>query len=69
LCLLGHFQAKQEALREDANVFDVSFEGQGDESVVASATDVKVCIMAHLLCACALAVALSGLPLAHRCTT
>lgn len=36
------FQAKQEALREDDNVFDVAFEGQGDDSAVLSATDVKV---------------------------
>lgn len=25
-------------------MFDVSYEGQGDESVIASATDVKVCV-------------------------
>jgi len=33
--------AKREALREDDNVFDVSFEGMGNDEVV-SATDVKV---------------------------
>mmetsp|Transcript_25706 Transcript_25706/g.56007 ORF Transcript_25706/g.56007 Transcript_25706/m.56007 type:complete len:749 (-) Transcript_25706:104-2350(-) len=36
------FQMKQEALKEDDNVFDVSFEGQGDSNTTASATDVKV---------------------------
>jgi ATP-binding cassette subfamily F protein 1 len=37
------FQIKQEALRDDDdNVFDVAFEGQGDENAIASATDVKV---------------------------
>lgn len=37
-------QAKVEALREDDNVFDVSYEGQGDDAGAAavSATDVKV---------------------------
>lgn len=34
-------RAKEDALREDENVFDVSYEGMGDE-VTASATDVKV---------------------------
>lgn len=34
---------KVEALRDDENVFDVSFEGMGgDETATASATDVKV---------------------------
>jgi ATP-binding cassette subfamily F protein 1 len=34
---------KQEALREDANVFDVSYEGMGsDDAPAATATDVKV---------------------------
>lgn len=37
-------QAKVEALKEDDNVFDVSFEGQGEDSATASATDVKVCV-------------------------
>lgn len=36
------FQMKQEALREDDNVFDVAFEGQGDDNATTSATDVKV---------------------------
>lgn len=36
------YRAKQEALREDDNVFDVSFEGQGEDTATASATDVKV---------------------------
>ncbi|GAX85748.1 hypothetical protein CEUSTIGMA_g13163.t1 [Chlamydomonas eustigma] len=36
------FQMKQEALKDDDNVFDVAFEGQGDENAVTSATDVKV---------------------------
>ena len=35
-------QLKLEALREDDNVFDVAFEGQGDENAATSATDVKV---------------------------
>ncbi|GFH15030.1 uncharacterized protein HaLaN_11184 [Haematococcus lacustris] len=35
-------QAKVEALKEDDNVFDVSFEGQGEEGTTASATDIKV---------------------------
>lgn len=35
------FQAKQDALKEDENVFDVAYEGQGEDAVV-SATDVKV---------------------------
>lgn len=35
-------QAKVEALKEDDNVFDVSYEGQGDENATTSATDVKV---------------------------
>ena len=35
-------QMKMEALREDDNVFDVAFEGQGDENAATSATDVKV---------------------------
>lgn len=34
-------QVKAEALKDDDNVFDVSFEGQGMEAI-ASATDVKV---------------------------
>ncbi|GIL68036.1 hypothetical protein Vafri_21320 [Volvox africanus] len=34
-------RAKEDALREDENVFDVSYEGMGDE-VSATATDVKV---------------------------
>lgn len=36
------FQIKLEALKDDDNVFDVAFEGQGDESATSSATDVKV---------------------------
>jgi hypothetical protein len=39
-------QAKKEALREDENVFDVSFEGMGNDEVV-SATDVKVGLGGH----------------------
>ena len=38
------YQLKQEALREDDDVFDVAFEGQGDENAATSATDVKVTI-------------------------
>uniref|UniRef100_A0A7S3QXV4 ABC transporter domain-containing protein n=1 Tax=Dunaliella tertiolecta TaxID=3047 RepID=A0A7S3QXV4_DUNTE len=34
-------QLKLAALREDDNVFDVSYEGQGEDSATASATDVK----------------------------
>ena len=34
--------ARAEAMREDDNVFDVSFEGMGSEEATASATDVKV---------------------------
>lgn len=34
-------RAKEDALREDENVFDVSYEGMGEE-VSATATDVKV---------------------------
>lgn len=33
---------KVEAMREDDNVFDVSFEGMGTDEPTASATDVKV---------------------------
>jgi ATP-binding cassette subfamily F protein 1 len=33
---------KAEALRDDENVFDVSFEGMGTVEATASATDVKV---------------------------
>lgn len=34
---------KEEALRDDENVFDVAFEGMGtDDTATASATDVKV---------------------------
>jgi hypothetical protein len=33
---------KAEAMRDDENVFDVSFEGMGTEEATASATDVKV---------------------------
>ncbi|MEW5312400.1 MAG: hypothetical protein WDW38_004039 [Sanguina aurantia] len=36
------FRAKEDALREDDNVFDVSFEGQGEIMTTVSATDVKV---------------------------
>jgi hypothetical protein len=37
------YQMKQEAMREDDNVFDVAFEGQGgDAAAIFSATDVKV---------------------------
>ncbi|KAF5839706.1 P-loop containing nucleoside triphosphate hydrolase protein [Dunaliella salina] len=35
------YQLKLAALREDDNVFDVSYEGQGEDSATASATDVK----------------------------
>lgn len=35
-------QMRLEALREDDNVFDVAFEGQGDVNAATSATDVKV---------------------------
>ncbi|KAG2501866.1 hypothetical protein HYH03_000364 [Edaphochlamys debaryana] len=35
-------RAKEDALREDENVFDVSYEGMGSEDVAATATDVKV---------------------------
>eukprot|EP00967_Tisochrysis_lutea_P037460 scaffold45020_cov18-Tisochrysis_lutea.AAC.1 len=37
-------QLKLAALREDDNVFDVSYEGQGEDSATASATDVKCCV-------------------------
>jgi hypothetical protein len=39
-------QAKADALREDDNVYDVSYEGQGTsmQEVAATATDVKVCV-------------------------
>eukprot|EP00955_Chlamydomonas_euryale_P015421 165153-Chlamydomonas_euryale.AAC.3 len=36
------YQIKKDALREDDNVFDVAFEGQGDENALTSAMDVKV---------------------------
>ena len=36
------FQMKQEALREDDNVFDVAFEGQGDDNATTSAERRKV---------------------------
>ena len=32
---------REDAMREDDNVFDVAFEGMGNEEVTASATDVK----------------------------
>mmetsp|Transcript_28799 Transcript_28799/g.52898 ORF Transcript_28799/g.52898 Transcript_28799/m.52898 type:complete len:685 (-) Transcript_28799:233-2287(-) len=35
------YKAKQDALKEDDNVFDVSYEGQGDEAI-STATDIKV---------------------------
>ncbi len=52
------------ALREDDNVFDVSYEGQGEEGATASATDVKVhrahpCMM-H--CFCYMAMRVKGPP-------
>ncbi len=34
-------RAKQDAMREDENVFDVAFEGMGGDEAAASATDVK----------------------------
>eukprot|EP00983_Pelagomonas_calceolata_P008934 290355-Pelagomonas_calceolata.AAC.2 len=48
-------QLKLAALREDDNVFDVSYEGQGEDSATASATDVKVgldvvCFKMPMLC-------------------
>ncbi|KAG1675121.1 hypothetical protein FOA52_003344 [Chlamydomonas sp. UWO 241] len=36
------YQIRLEALREDDNVFDVAFEGQGDDKAISSALDVKV---------------------------
>ena len=62
--------AKIEALREDDNVFDVSFEGMGDESATVSATDVKVCVcvcetvcvhVCDCVCPCVYAYACSAL--------
>lgn len=41
--VLCSVQLKLQALREDDNVFDVSYEGQGEEGSTVSATDVKVC--------------------------
>ena len=36
---------KEAALRDDDNVFDVSYENQGDNTTdVVSATDIKVCL-------------------------
>ncbi len=57
-------QLKMAALREDDNVFDVSYEGQGEEGATASATDVKVhrahpCMM-H--CFCYMAMRVKGPP-------
>lgn len=44
---------KADALRDDENVFDVSFEGMGTEEATASATDVKVCVGGgRCVCAC-----------------
>ena len=38
-------QMKEAALRDDDNVFDVSYENQGDNTTdVVSATDIKVCL-------------------------
>jgi ATP-binding cassette subfamily F protein 1 len=33
---------REEAMREDDNVFDVAFEGMGAEDATVSATDIKV---------------------------
>ena len=41
-------QAKAEALRDDDNVFDVSYENQGDGAETVSATDIKVCMRLYL---------------------
>lgn len=40
---------KQDALRDDDNVFDVAFENQGETTDTVSATDVKVILLAELL--------------------
>ena len=36
---------KQDALRDDDNVFDVAFENQGETTDTVSATDVKVILL------------------------
>lgn len=38
-------RAKEQALREDENVFDVSYEGMGSDEATVSATDVKVSLV------------------------
>ncbi len=42
-------RTKEEALRDDDNVFDVAYEQQGDGTDVVSATDIKVrrCLSLH----------------------